>query len=208
MTTTTARRLAATAVGLASLAAGAYAAPPADGSAPAAATAAAERTGHRTALTLEMPGCDGCVVQLVQGTGAGTDHPGAWESRKRTVADGTVAWRIPTRHTWGMSILVRAPWEGRTGYITAVAMRYGGESVGDHVSFREARSKHRAAACWEGTRSSAVTLPVVVRKVRVQGQIHRVPGSIAYLPTTTSWLTPMFPARQGVLATQEIPTCR
>ncbi|NYD42258.1 hypothetical protein [Nocardioides panaciterrulae] len=211
MTTTIARRLAATLVGLAGLASVAtatYAAAPADGSSPATTTAAAERPGHRTALTLEMPGCGGCVVQLLQGTGAGTDHPGAWESRRKTVEGGTVTWRVPSRRTWGMSIIVRAPWEGRTGYLTAVAMRYGGELVGDHVSFREARSKHRAAACWEGTRSDAVTLPVVVRKVRVQGQIHRVPGSIAYLPTTTSWLAPMFPARHGVLGTQEVPTCR
>ena len=202
------RRLAAALVGLASVAAGTYGIAPADSATPATSSAAtAERTGHRTTLTLQVPGCDGCVVQLVQGTGAGTDHPGAWVSRKKTVTGGTVSWRILSRHTWGMSIFVRAPWEGRTGYLTLVAMRYGGELVGDHVSFRQARSKHRAAACWEGTRSDDVTLPVVVRRVRVQGQIHRVPSSIAYLPTTTSWLSPMFPARRGVLGTQEIPTC-
>lgn len=86
-------------------------------------------------------------------------------------------------------------------------MRYGGKGVGDHVPYREARTKKRAAACWESTGRHAVTLPVVVRKVRVQGTRHRVAGTIAYLPATTSWLTPTFDARRGVLGLQEAATC-
>jgi hypothetical protein len=206
---TTTRRLAATLAAAASVAAsvaaGSLGAAPADGADGAAAATTAR--AHRTTLTLEMPGCDGCVVQLFQGRGAGSDHPSAWISREKRVEEGQVSWRIRSRHTPGMAITVRAPWEGDMGYVTTVAMRYGGESVGDHVSFREARSKHRAAACWEGTREDSVTLPVVVRKVRVQGTRHRVPGSIAYLPETTSWLPPMFPARHGVLGLQDVPTC-
>lgn len=204
-TTVTVRRLAAVLAGLASVAAGTYGVAPADG---AASAGTAHRAAHRTTLTLQMPTCDGCVVQLFQGRGVDhPNHPTAWISREKKVVDGKVRWHVLSRHTPGMSITIRAPWEGEMGYVTTVAMRYGRESVGDHVSYREARSKHRAAACWEGTRRDAVSLPVVVRKVRVQGTRHRVAGSIAYLPTTTSWLPPMFPARRGVLGMQDVPTC-
>ena len=212
MSTTTVRRLAVALVGLASVAAGTYGVLPADGApagAAGAAGAATHRSGHRTALTLQMPGCDDCVVQLYQGRGADNPrHSTAWISREKRVVDEKVSWNVLSRRTPGMSITVRAPWEGEMGYLTTIVMRYRGESVGDHVSFREARSKHRAAACWEGTRRDAVTLPVVVRRVPVEGvSHHRVPGSIAYLPTTTSWLTPMFPVRRGVLGLQDVATC-
>lgn len=207
-TTTALRRVAAVFVGLAAAAAATYAVSPADGAAPAAtAGAATQRAAHRTTLTLEMPTCELCTVRLYQGRWDHTHRPTAWISREKRVIDEQASWRIRSSHTRGMSISVEAPWEGHTGYRITVAFRYGGEQVGDHVSFREARRKQHAAACWEGTRRDRVTLPVEVRRVRVDGVHHRVPGSIAYLPTTQSWLTPMFSAWDGVLGMQEIPIC-
>ena len=173
------------------------------------ATPAARAGRPTTTLTFEMPGCDGCEVRLYQArAGKDPSHPTAWISKEKQVADGQVRYRIQSRHTQGLSMTVVAPWEGHTGYLTTVAFRYGHEQVGDAVTFREARRKKRASACWEGTRRDAVTIPVVVREVMVQGVKERVKGSIAYLPTTQAWLPPMREARRGVLGSQEINNCR
>ena len=201
------RRLTAALAATAALTTGAVigtaGAAPADGAAPAA------RAGHlTTTLTFEIPGCDGCEVQLYQGReGKDPRHPTAWISTEKKVAGEEVRYRIQSRHTQGLSMTVVAPWEGHTGYQTTVAFRYGHEQVGDEVTFREARRKKWASACWEGTRRNAVTIPVVVRPVMVQGVTERVKGSIAYLPTTQAWLPPMRMVRHGVLGSQEINTC-
>ena len=68
-----------------------------------------------------------------------------------------------------MSVAVRAPWEGHTGYATTVAWRYNGKQVGDTVTLAEAVTKKRASACWEGVRRREVTVPLVVEKVEVDG---------------------------------------
>jgi hypothetical protein len=199
------RRLAVALAATAALTAGTAAA----GAAPTEAATSVARAGHpTTTLTFEMPGCDGCVVRLHQGReGKDPSHPTAWDSKEKKVADEQVRYRIQSRHTQGLSMTVVAPWEGRTGYLTTVAFRYGHEQVGDEVTFREARRKKWASACWEGTRRNAVTIPVVVREVMVQGVKKRVKGSIAYLPTTQAWLPPMREVRRGVLGSQEINTC-
>ena len=206
-TTTVVRRSAVVLAALASGLAGRVTAGPADGAYATAAPAA--RAGRpTTTLTFAMPGCDGCEVQLYQGReGKDPERPTAWISKEKKVADGEVRYRIQSRHTPGMSMTVLAPWEGQTGYLTTVAFRYDHEQVGEEVSFREARSKKKASACWEGTRRDAVTIPVVVREVMVQGVRKRVKGSIAYLPTTQAWLPPMRKVRRGVLGSQEINNC-
>lgn len=203
------RRFAVVLGTLASLVAGtAVAVAPADGAAPGTGQGSAPRAGgHRTALTFEVPGCEGCRFQLYQGWETSDGRPTAWISREKKVRDGVVSFDPRSKHTFGMTATVIAPWEGQTGYLTTVVFRYGHEQVGDAVSFREARSKKRATGCWEGTRRDALTIPVVVRKVMVQGVQARVQGSIAYLPTTQSWLPPMQRARHGVLGTQEIQIC-
>lgn len=84
----------AAAVGIPAVAFGTYGA--AGASAAAAASAArtaqtvptastAQAAPHRTTLTLDMPTCDRCVVQLFQGREGGTDHPTAWISREKRV---------------------------------------------------------------------------------------------------------------------------
>ena len=160
-------------------------------------------------LTFEVADCEGCTVQLAQGISTlDADEPRIWTSRERTVADGSVTFRPATRRTHGMSVMVRAPWEGHTGYVTTVAFRYAGESVGDPVTLEQAVGKDRASACWEGTRRRSVTLPLVVEEVEVDGVRARVPGSIAFVPTTQSWLRPMRQVVDGVLGSQDVNICR
>jgi hypothetical protein len=163
----------------------------------------------RTTLTFTVDDCEGCEVQLVNARSTlDADVVHVWESRTKEVRDGEVTFRIPTRRTWGMSATVVAPWEGFTGYRTTVAWRYNGERVGDTVTLEEAVTKKKASACWEGVRSREVVVPLVVEKVRVPGQRKEVDGSIAFVPTTTSWLPPMREAHEGVLGSQDVNICR
>jgi hypothetical protein len=163
----------------------------------------------RTRITFTVADCEGCEVQLVNARSTlDADVVHVWQSRTKEVHDGKVTFRIATRRTWGMSATVHAPWEGHTGYVTTVAWRYGGEGVGDTVTLEEAVTKKRASACWEGTRRRHLTLPLVVEEVEVAGVRERVPGSIAFVSTTQSWLPPMRRVVDGVLGSQDVNFCR
>lgn len=175
----------------------------------AAAPAPDQRVTATTRLTFTVDDCEGCKVQLTNARRTlDADVVHVWSSRTRKVADGKVSFRIATRRTWGMSVTVKAPWEGHTGYATTVAWRYGGKLVGDTVTIEEAVTKRRASACWEGVRRRNVTVPLVVEQVEVDGVHGRVPGSIAFVPTTSSWLPPMRRTFDGVLGSQDVNICR
>jgi hypothetical protein len=177
--------------------------------APSAHAQVEDRAAARTTLTFTVADCEGCEVQLVNARSTlDADVVHVWQSRTKEVRDGTVTFRVATRRTWGLSATVRAPWEGHTGYLTTVAWRYDGEGVGDAVTLEEAVTKKKASACWEGVRSRAVTVPLVVEKVRVRGVKGKVAGSIAFVPTTQSWLPPMREVWGGVLGSQDVNVCR
>lgn len=217
----TARRL--TALATTALSAGLAAALLAPGPAPAQAetndaesgsTLSADTRGlaaapARTRLTFKVPDCEGCKIRLTQARRTlDADVVHVWESRERKVRDGKVTFRPATRRTWGMSALVRAPWEGHTGYAATVAWRYNGKQVGETVTLAEAVDKRRAAACWEGTRRRKLTIPLVVEEVEVDGVHERVPGTLVFAPTTQSWLAPMREVWDGVLGSQDVNICR
>jgi len=167
--------------------------------------------GPRTRLTFTVDDCEGCKLQLTSALGTIAEaHAGnlkIWSSRTRTVHDGSVTFDILTKRTWGMSVAVDAPWEGHTGYRTTVAWRYNGKYVGDPITLEEAVTKRKASACWEGVRRRAVTVPLVVEEVEVDGVHERVPGSIAFVPETQSWLRPMREVWDGVLGSQDVNIC-
>ena len=160
-----------------------------------------------TGITFAVPACEDCEIQLHQAREAEDGDVVEWHSRTKKVRGGSVSFTVRSRRTFGMSVTVDAPWEGHTGYDTTVAVRYRGKSVGDRVTFRQARDKRRASACWEGTRRDEVTLPLRVREVMVQGVHERVPGSIAFVRRTQSWLSPMRFAPKGVLGSQDLNIC-
>ena len=199
------RRGAAAAAALVAGLSGALAAgaPAADATTPARAAVA------KTTITFDMPGCDGCTVGLMQARWDRHAQYGVryWDTGQKTVDGDSVSFTVPTKHTHGMSMTVTAPWEGHTGYVTTVAFRYGGEKVGDEVGFREARSKSMASACWAGTDADAVTIPLTVRKVWVEGVRHRVRGSIAYAAVTQDWMVPMRQVWDGVMGSQDVNVC-
>src|SRR5690349_20466379 len=141
--------------------------------------------GQRTTVAFLVRGCNHCHVRLYQAV-RGREH--VWESRTRRVRDGRVSFDIATRHTHGLSALVRAPWEGNVGAVTQVAFRYAKEPVGSTVTNREASHKHRASGCWAGTTGTSALLDLTVRRATIEG----VDGSPtqaarAWISTTTHW---------------------
>ncbi|MFC7496078.1 MULTISPECIES: hypothetical protein [unclassified Nocardioides] len=174
---------------------------------PAEATSAAAHP--RTTVTFEVPDCEGCELSLVQARWDDSEKFGVrvWNGPSATVEDGEATFRIRSSHTWGMSVLVNAPWDGQLAANTTVAFRYAGHGVGDEVTFADARDERKASACWEGTRRDEVTIPLTVRKVRVDGVHGRVNGSIAFTDTTQSWLRPTRRVYDGVLASQDVNVC-
>ncbi|WP_296605116.1 hypothetical protein [Nocardioides sp.] len=169
----------------------------------------AARAVPKTTITFEVPDCEGCEVAIMQGRWDPDAKIGmrVWDGGQKTVEDGVVTFRIPTKRTEGLSMTVRAPWEGHTGYMTTVAFRYAGEKVGDEIGFRQAREKTKATACWAGTDADAVTVPLTVRKVWVEGVRHRVRGSIAFANVTQDWMQPMRAVWDGILGSQEVNIC-
>ncbi|RYC03845.1 hypothetical protein [Nocardioides zhouii] len=176
-----------------------------------AAPAAPAEAQPRTAFTFTVEDCEGCEIQLTSALGtyaeADAGEVDIWNSRTRTVRNGSVTFDILTKHTWGMSVAIKAPWEGHTGYRTTLAWRYNGELQGDEVTLAEAVTKKKASACFEGVRSREVTMPIVVEKVRVRGVHKEVAGSIAFVPSTQSWLHPMREVWDGVLGSQDVNIC-
>ena len=176
-----------------------------------AATQAARSDDGTTRVVLRFEGpedCDGCRVQLYSGLATDDpDEPRLWASLEKKVKDGKVAFPVPHTRTAGMSISIDAPWEGFTGYATSVVMRYAGMQVGDEVTAEEATGKHRASGCFEGTSRDKLVMPVHVEQVQVQGQQEEVTGTLAFLDTTTAWLTPMERVIDGVLGSQDVRIC-
>jgi hypothetical protein len=176
--------------------------------APADAAAPATRTGRHTRLTFQAPGCDGCRLTLVRAIhNRAHDNLIVWESKQRTVRQGKVTFWPLSRRTIGMSVLVRAPWDGPIGYVTEVVFRYRGTTTGEDVTLAQAKRKRRASGCWAGTNSRALTLPLTIRPIRVRGTAHRTWGTIAFTSATDRWGDPMERVQRGVLGTQDVEVC-
>lgn len=175
------------------------------GSLAASTTAPSAAQAPTTRLTLSVTGCDGCEIGLTQ---ALDGRRKVWQSKGKTVENGTVTWRLPTRRTHGLSITVLAPWDGGAGYVPVVAFRYGGTRVGDAVTNATAKTKHRASPCWAGTTEDAVTLPITVvhaRSTNPPGDPIRTPR--AFASVTQDWEKPMERAFKGIAGTQDVIWC-
>jgi hypothetical protein len=157
-----------------------------------------------TLLTLKFPSCEGCEVGVASFVLGSTDD---WSAKPKVVKDGIVRFVVPKDRTDGLSITVRAPWEGATGYVTNVALRYKGQDTWDRVDFATARTAKRASACWAGTDQDAATMKVRVRKVQVEGYGGKVAGTIAWAAVTQDWLRPIVASPHGVVGTQDVMPC-
>ena len=159
-----------------------------------------------TALTIAIRSCEGCEVTLISYTD--TDPGDGWASDPHVVANGKAGFVVPTQRTVGMSVMVHTPWEGHTGYATMMVFRYQGLIPGDRIGFNKARTMKKASGCWGGTNKEEYTLRFKVRRVNVQGVHEKVPGQIAWAPTTQDWLRPVYPVYGGVLGAQDVILCK
>lgn len=166
---------------------------------------AVERRAPLTELTLVMPECEGCEITMASYNGGLVDD---WVSESELVTDGEVLIVVPSVETAGLSIQVRAPWDGFIGYTTNVVFRYSGQAIGSKVGFKAARSKKWASGCWAGTVNDAVKLRVKTRSVRVRGVQGKARGTIAWIPRTESYLKPVARAYKGVLGGQGVMECQ
>jgi hypothetical protein len=175
----------------------------------AAPTAEHRQAAPRTVVTILAPHCNGCSFSINQGIWDDTAPDGVryWNGPSGTVRHGKLKLRVPSEHLRGASIAMTAPWEGRTGYTTTVAMRYAGHRVGDRVTVREARAARRATACFAGTDARALTLRLTTKRVPVEGTRGRTPGTLAYVKSTQEWLSPMRRTYHGVLGSQDLDVC-
>lgn len=162
-----------------------------------------------TDLTFALHGCKKCEVTLHQAI-SGRQH--VWQTKTRRADHGVVTFTVPSKRTRGLDATIRAPWEGPndvpTGYVSQVVFRYGHEAPGSAVTFAEARAKKRGSACWAGTAASDVTIPVEVRKVRVDGTTGRTDGTLAWTQPTEKFWKPMERTIQkGIFGAQDVPFC-
>ncbi len=176
--------------------------------APAANATVAEAAPQMTTLTFAVHGCNGCTVQPLQYIAG---HKRDWEGKSKKVKDGSVSWTFHTKHTHGMSVWIRGPWEGKdgngTGYVANVVWRYGHQKVGSTVTRRDVRSKHKASGCWAGTDATEVTIPLEVRKVMVKGYTGKTAGTLAWSKVTRHWWRPVLHTDKGILGSQDVMPC-
>ena len=170
--------------------------------------AQAQEQAHaqNTVLTVKIRSCEGCEVTLISYL-KGSEDAG-WASDAHTIQNGKAAFVVPTEKTHGLSVMVRTPWEGHTGYATMAVFRYQGLAVGERIGFNRARAMTKASGCWAGTDETQASLRIKVRRVNVAGVHERVPGQIVWMPTTQSWLRPILPVYGGVLGGQDVILCR
>jgi len=127
----------------------------------AATSAAAGRP--MTLIVLRVDRCPRCPAYVQQALDDGT----FWSSGTHRVRAGHVRFRVPTHRTHGITFVLNPRWANVTNAVTNVVTRYANTQVGDRVSNRVARGKHRATACWAGTDARQVRM--LVRAVRFRG---------------------------------------
>jgi hypothetical protein len=170
----------------------------------ASAGSAMTRTESTTVVTFVAPDCNGCTLSLIHATW----DDEFWESGTKTVRDGEVTFRVPTELTHGMSVAIRAPWEGATGYVTLVAFKYAGQETGDRVTFSEARHARKASACWAGTTTRSATIRLATRRAVVSGYDGpRTPAALVYATVTQDAMVPLQRTFHGILGSQDVNIC-
>lgn len=127
-------------------------------------SAAARAPQQLTHIHLRVKYCPRCPVYLQQ---AFRGDVSSWTSQTHRVRYGRVQFTVPTRRTHGMSFVFNPRWANVTNARTNVVTRYAHTQVGDYISNRVAKRKHRATGCWAGTNERRVHL--LVRAVKFRG---------------------------------------
>lgn len=135
----------------------------------------AAATSPRTTITIVFDNCAACrITRVVRAIGAGSSVRPAQPSYRsysvRTLSGNRYRVKVPTAVTRGVTFEVDATWRGvggYLGYVSNVALRYGGVKPGVRITKARAKAATRSYACWAGTARTSKTLHITVRKVPV-----------------------------------------
>ena len=174
-----------------------------------AATGSAGAGAHkpaRTTLHIHVTGCDRCSVQLQQ---AILGRPEVWQTGIQKIgSDHETKFRVRSRHTDGMSFVLRAPWAKGLDWVPNVATRYAGHDIDSFISQNVARHANRAAGCWAGTRLNNLTLDFHVARIQAEAAPgHPITAPLVYATHSMSSWKPMVKTFKGTIANQEAFYC-
>jgi hypothetical protein len=158
-----------------------------------------------TTITLQIVGCNGCVVQPMllrtDADGKVDDYTGD----RVKVRAGVAVMKVPTDDTPGMSFLIDGPGQDAIDAVPVLVTQYKGYRPGSVVTRAQAKAATQASGCWLGTAASRVTLRARAITVRLPS----FPPDGTTTPIQTAWLVPTSRAvggfgnaTKGVLATQ------
>ncbi|MEZ5098085.1 MAG: hypothetical protein R2731_19605 [Nocardioides sp.] len=159
---------------------------------------------RKVALTLKLDGCATCRVKLVQ---AVKGRAAVWSTTWKKAKKGRVTVRLPRSRTAGLTVQVKAPWEGRPVKTTQVVVAYARKATGATVSAAAATKQKSGSPCFAGTSRSKLTWVVGVRRAKVAARSGLTLGSRAWLVTTREDIPPVLTTPRGVAATRGATKC-
>lgn len=154
-------------------------------------------------VKLRLNGCGSCKVRLVQKV---SGNP-LWKTGWKRASRGRVSVRVGRARTRGMTMQVRAPWEGATKATTEVVVGYAGKGTGSVISATTAAKRKKGSSCFAGTARARVSWTVGVRKLTVAGKRSRTAGSRAWITRTREDFAPVRPTSRGRLSTTSYTRC-
>lgn len=154
-------------------------------------------------VKLRMKGCASCKVRLVQRV---SGKP-LWKTSWKRASKGKVTIKVGRARTRGMSVQVRAPWEGATKATTEVVVGYAGKGTGSTISATTAAKRKKGSSCFAGTARPSVSWTVGVRKMTVAGKRGKTAGSRAWVTRTREDIPPVRSTSRGRLSTPSYTRC-
>ncbi len=154
-------------------------------------------------VALHLKGCSSCKVRLVQRV---SGKP-LWKTAWKRASKGRVSLKVGRARTRGMTVQVRAPWEGATKATTEVVVGYAGKGTGSVISATTAAKRKKGSSCFAGTARARVSWTVGVRKLTVAGKRGRTAGSRAWITRTREDIAPVRPTSRGRLSTTSYTRC-
>jgi hypothetical protein len=169
-------------------------------------------TNTSTTITLNVTGCEGCVISASQFRKKDADSPsgGVYSSKDVTVTNGVAVLQVPTARTSGMYFLIQTPRPARIDAQPLITTQVRGFRAGTTLTRAQQIAGARASACWAGTSQPAVTLGVTVNRVLMPSFPNakkKTSVPLARFSPTLKAPGGFGPAYKGVLATQDVWPC-
>ncbi|UYM04654.1 hypothetical protein [Solicola gregarius] len=156
---------------------------------------------HKTTIVLKVKDCKGCKFQPQQLRRDGTH----WVGRNKLVRKRQVVFRVPSKHTRGLTFAVNDPRPNDLDAVPLIVTRYRGQSVGSRVTNVEARTGKSASPCWAGSRRDRVVHEVAVRRFKTGKGVR---GTRVWFRETAASKRPYSKTFHGVVPVQDRYTCR